>query len=88
MKPEELRRMEKGFEMHKIGFLGCGNMGRAIVGGILSKGIVSPSEIIASARSRATIDAVHGDFGIDVTLGNVEACKADIVFLAVKPQMY
>lgn len=80
--------MEKGFEMHKIGFLGCGNMGRAIVGGILSKGIVSPSEIIASARSRATIDAVHGDFGIDVTLDNVEACKADIVFLAVKPQMY
>ena len=35
--------------MHKIGFLGCGNMARAIIGGILAKGIVAPGEIIASA---------------------------------------
>ncbi len=74
--------------MHKIGFLGCGNMARAIIGGILAKGIVAPGEIIASARTQATIDAAHERFGIDVTLDNTEACKASVVFLAVKPQMY
>ena len=68
--------------MHKIGFLGCGNMARAIIGGILAKGIVAPGEIIASARTQATIDAAHERFDIDVTLDNAEACKASVVFLA------
>ena len=32
----------------KIGFIGCGNMGSAMIGGILRQGIFSKEEIIVS----------------------------------------
>ena len=32
----------------KIGFIGCGNMGSAMIGGILRQGIFSKDEIIVS----------------------------------------
>lgn len=74
--------------MHKIGFIGCGNMGSAMVQGIVSQGVAAPGDIIVSARSQETLDAVAERFGVDVTPDNTEACRAHIVFLAVKPQMY
>ncbi|MDO4442996.1 MAG: pyrroline-5-carboxylate reductase [Slackia sp.] len=74
--------------MYRIGFIGCGNMGGAMLQGIVSQGIVDPSEIIVSARSQETVDAVHERYGVDVTLDNTKACRASVVFLAVKPQMY
>ena len=71
--------------MHKIGFIGCGNMGRAIIKGIVTSGVCEPGDIIASAHTQATIDAAHEQFGIDVTLDNTQAAQAEIVVLAVKP---
>ena len=32
----------------QIGFIGCGNMGMAIIGGMLNKNIVSSNKIICS----------------------------------------
>ena len=32
----------------KIGFIGCGNMGSAMIGGILKKGVFEKKEIIVS----------------------------------------
>ena len=32
----------------KIGFIGCGNMGSAMIGGILKKGVFAKDEIIVS----------------------------------------
>lgn len=74
--------------MHTIGFVGCGNMAHAIIKGILAEGLFAPGDIIASARTQATLDAAHAEFGIDVTPSNAEASQAEIVVLAVKPQMY
>lgn len=74
--------------MHRIGFIGCGNMGRAMVQGIVAQGLAAPSDIVVSARTQATLDAVRESFGVDTTLDNAEACRASTVFLAVKPQMY
>lgn len=74
--------------MHKIGFIGCGNMGRAMLQGIIDQGVVAPGDVIVSARTRETLDAVQARFGVDVSSDNTQACKASIVFLAVKPQMY
>ena len=74
--------------MHKIGFIGCGNMGRAIIKGIVTSGVCEPGDIIASAHTQATIDAAHEQFGIDVTLDNTQAARAEIVVLAVKPYMF
>jgi len=70
----------------KIGMIGLGNMGGAIIGGILGKEIVAKEEIVGSAVSRATLDRIAGTYGIAVTGDNREAAQADIVILAVKPQ--
>ncbi len=35
----------------KIGFIGCGNMASAMIGGILSAGALKPEEIVASNRT-------------------------------------
>lgn len=72
----------------KLGFIGCGNMATAILGGILKKQLLSPDEVIASALHQTTLDKVSAAYGIHTTLSNCEAAKADIVFLAVKPQFY
>ena len=43
--------------MNKIvGFIGGGNMARAIIGGILNAELISKENIIASARSQETVD--------------------------------
>ncbi len=74
--------------MHKIGFVGCGNMGRAMLSCVLSAGLCEPGDIIVSARTQKTLDAVHAEFGVNVASNNGDAAKAEMVILAVKPQMY
>lgn len=72
----------------RIGFIGCGNMAQAMIGGILKKGICKPEEIIASAKTQKTIDAVREQYHIAVTMDNTEVARAEIVILAVKPMFY
>lgn len=72
----------------KLGFIGCGNMATAILGGILKKQLLSPDEIIASALHQETLDRAAGTWQIHTTCDNRKAAAADIVFLAVKPQFY
>ena len=72
-----------------IGFIGLGNMAKAMISGILSEGIVAPEQIIGSARTQETCDRVSKEFGIEATTDNVKVANmADILFLAVKPQMF
>ena len=72
----------------KLGFIGCGNMATAIIGGILQKGVLAPGEIIASALHQETLSRVSKTYGIHTTTDNREAAAADIVILAVKPHFY
>ncbi len=72
----------------KLGFIGCGNMATAIIGGVLKKGILAPDEIIASALHQETLSRVSEMYHIHTTLDNREAAAADIVVLAVKPHFY
>lgn len=72
----------------KLGFIGCGNMATAILGGILKKQLLLPEEIIASALHQETLNRVMETYHIHTTRDNREAARADIVFLAVKPQFY
>ena len=70
----------------KIGFIGCGNMGSAILKGIVESGSVEKEQIYVYDVSAAAQEAMR-DFGVRVMVNNEEVCKAaDIVFLAVKPQ--
>ena len=70
-----------------IAFIGAGNMASAIFGGMIEAG--SPaSHIIATARSRETLDALEQRYGVNTTHDNADAVsRADVVVLGVKPQM-
>lgn len=73
----------------KIGFIGCGNMGKAMLSGIIKSNIVSCEDIIASSKTKETLKKLENDFNISTTLDNIEVVKAsEIIILAIKPYMY
>ncbi len=62
----------------KIGFIGCGNMGKAILGGLIWVYTPSPDKVAA----------LHDQYGINAAQSAQEVAQvADIVFGAVKPNM-
>ena len=72
-----------------VGFIGSGNMGRAIIGGMIAAGFYTPSQILASARTKETVEKIEKELGIAATTDNATvAKKADILFLAVKPGVF
>ena len=72
-----------------IAFIGSGNMGGAIIGGIISARLVEPQNIIAADPSDKARLGLQEKYGIRVTTDNLEAVRdADILFLAVKPHIY
>lgn len=78
-----------GGKVMKLGFIGTGNMASAIMGGIISKGIISADEIIGADLFAPGRERVKEKFGIHVTADNNEVVeKADVILLSVKPQFY
>ncbi len=75
--------------MIRIGFIGCGNMGSAMVSGILAKGICRPEEILVSHLTEEGAQRTREKFGVESTLDNRRVAKeAGFLILAVKPQFY
>lgn len=73
----------------KIGFIGCGNMASAMIGGILKKGIFQREEIIVSNLTEEGSRRSRESLGVVTTLDNGEVVKnAKLLLLAVKPQFY
>lgn len=73
----------------KIGFIGCGNMASAMIGGILRKGIFQKEEIIVSNLTEEGRSRSREKLGVVVTADNSEVVKnASLIVLAVKPQFY
>ncbi|TYS15417.1 pyrroline-5-carboxylate reductase [Rossellomorea vietnamensis] len=73
----------------KIGFIGSGNMAKAILGGLLSSGIASAENVTASALTEKTISEINKEFHIKTTKDNVAVAQSsDYLFLAVKPDQY
>lgn len=73
----------------KIGFVGCGNMGGAMVQGILDSGKCEKENMMISTKSQTSMEKKKSAYGVNATLDNREvAAFADILFLAVKPQFY
>ncbi|PMR67765.1 pyrroline-5-carboxylate reductase [Halomonas heilongjiangensis] len=71
----------------RVTFIGAGNMASAIIGGMIDNGF-SPSAITATSPSDAFLAPVHERFGIHTNTDNAAAVgQADVVVLAVKPQM-
>lgn len=69
-----------------IGFIGAGNMGSAIIGGIINSGLYKADEIIAADKNVSVLDNLKKQFNIKVTENNRQLAECNILFLAVKPQ--
>jgi pyrroline-5-carboxylate reductase len=70
-----------------ICFIGAGNMAQSLIGGLLASGY-SKKHILATDPTPAQRDQITQTFGIHCYGDNNEAiAKADIVVLAVKPQI-
>ncbi|SFJ31965.1 pyrroline-5-carboxylate reductase [Terrisporobacter glycolicus] len=75
--------------MKKIGFIGAGNMGGAILGGILNSKIIDNNHIIASAKSDRTIEKIKNDYNVNVTKDSKEVVEfSDLIVIGVKPDIY
>ena len=73
----------------RLGFIGCGNMGSAMVHGILKNQILPKEQIIASALRESTRERIRKEYEVTVTADNREvAANSQILILAVKPQFY
>lgn len=73
----------------KVGFIGCGNMASAMIGGILKKGLYEKEEIIVSNLTEAGSKRSQEKLGVVTTRSNREVVEnARVVFLSVKPQFY
>ena len=70
-----------------IAIIGTGNMGGAIMRGLIKSGTCRPEEIICTAKTKATLDRIREfDDHIRVSQDNAAAAaQADIIILAVKP---
>ncbi len=72
----------------KIGFIGCGNMAAAIIKGIVRAEILPPFRIAASDAVLDKPRELRRQLGTQHLPDNITLCRyADILFLAVKPNM-
>lgn len=75
--------------MKKIGFIGCGNMAGAIIGGIINSGLLKKEEVMAAEIFDVARANAEKKFGIEMTADNKKvATESEIIVLAVKPQFY
>ncbi|MGB1800182.1 MAG: pyrroline-5-carboxylate reductase [Gammaproteobacteria bacterium] len=70
-----------------ITFIGCGNMSRSLIGGLIANGI-KPEKLFATDPDENQRNAITKQFSISTFADNKEAItNADVILLAVKPQV-
>ena len=70
----------------KIGIIGCGNMGGAILYGALESGVIARDQAYVYDINPAMMEKAKG-WGVNLVESDEEVCdKSDIILLAVKPQ--
>ena len=72
-----------------VGIIGGGNMGSAIIGGMLKTGLLTPAQLIAADANEKTCIALREQYGIQADTDNKKVAQSvQWLFLAVKPQIY
>ncbi|MCP3942953.1 MAG: pyrroline-5-carboxylate reductase [Desulfobacteraceae bacterium] len=72
----------------KIGFIGSGNMGEALISGLVLSKATNPKNIICSDISLSLLKEIHTKYGVLTTTNNLEVIeKSDIIVYATKPQI-
>lgn len=70
-----------------VGFVGVGNMGEALVKGLITAGLVPAGSIVATDVRTERLQQIARQYGIQAARDNRELVgRSDVVILAVKPQ--
>src|SRR5687767_728574 len=73
--------------MTKIAVIGAGNMGEALLAGLLADGAATPADLWTTDVDGERLSALRTRYGIRIGSDNQEAATwADVLVLAVKPQ--
>ncbi len=73
-------------DLGTIGFIGGGNMARSLIGGLIARG-TPPAQLAVCEPHAETRATLATDFGIAVSADIAAAAAADVLVLAVKPQV-
>lgn len=72
----------------EIGLIGAGNMGKALVSGILSARLIDAQDLVVSDLNLSRLRQLKKQYKIQITPNNSEVLKkTSIIILAVKPQV-
>lgn len=72
----------------KLGLIGCGKMGRALIEGALMAKVVAPTDVFVSSLSEKSRKALADELGVIALESNEEVARmADTVYLCVKPNI-
>lgn len=75
-------------EQKRFAVLGAGNMGQALLRGMLKAHWAKPENLVATGPSAERMKTLGSELGIRTTTDNVEAAEAaDVLILGVKPQI-
>jgi pyrroline-5-carboxylate reductase len=70
----------------RIAFIGGGNMGRSLIGGLIARG-TEPSQLTVADPYAPTLESLKTQYGVRTVTSNADAVRdANVVLLAVKPQ--
>jgi pyrroline-5-carboxylate reductase len=70
---------------YSIGILGVGNMGKAMLKGILSAGLAAPEQIIAYDSVPEVLESASAELGFHPASTELVVTAAEVILLAVKP---
>jgi pyrroline-5-carboxylate reductase len=71
-----------------IAVIGAGNMGEALIRGLIQNQVVAASQVIASEPVEKRREYIHQTYGIQLLADNIALVKqGDVLILAVKPQV-
>ncbi len=80
--------MAEKLSLKKLAFIGGGAMGEAIIKGMTGACLMDPAAIYVGAHRPERAVYLHNTYGVTGVVDNKEAVRdADMVILAIKPQM-
>jgi pyrroline-5-carboxylate reductase len=80
--------MSEGFRYEgTVAVIGGGRMGEAIVAGLVAAGCVDPARVTVAEPNAARRDEFAAAHGVKTVADGAQALPADVVLLAVKPQV-